>query len=75
MKKVHDRIVDMRGNLITVIAHNVSLGELAKIEKQDGRNIYASVLRIEGEIQEELQRTIKSSFWEGKCRRFALMRF
>jgi V/A-type H+-transporting ATPase subunit B len=49
MKKVHDRIVDMRGNLITVIAHNVSLGELAKIEKQDGRNIYASVLRIEGE--------------------------
>jgi V/A-type H+-transporting ATPase subunit B len=49
MKKVHDRIVDMRGNLITVIAHSVSLGELAKIEKQDGRHIYASVLRIEGE--------------------------
>ena len=47
MKKVHDRIVDMRGNLITVIAHNVSLGELAKIEKRDGRHIYASVLRIE----------------------------
>ena len=49
MKKVHDRIVDMRGNLITVIAHNVSLGELAKIQKQDGRDIYASVLRVEGE--------------------------
>ena len=31
MKKVYDRIVDMRGNLITVIAHGVSLGELARI--------------------------------------------
>lgn len=49
MKKVHDRIVDMRGNLITVIAQNVSLGELAKVQKQDGRHIYASVLRIEGD--------------------------
>ncbi len=49
MKKIHDRIIDMRGNLITVIAHNVSLGELAKIQKQDGRTVYASVLRIEGE--------------------------
>ncbi len=49
MKKVHDRIIDMRGNLITVIAHNVSLGELAKIQKQDGRTVYASVLRIDGE--------------------------
>ncbi|MBM3207759.1 MAG: V-type ATP synthase subunit B [Chlamydiae bacterium] len=49
MRKVYDRIVDMRGNLITVMAQNVSLGELAKIQKQDGRTIYASVLRIEGE--------------------------
>jgi V/A-type H+/Na+-transporting ATPase subunit B len=49
MKKVYDRIVDMRGNLITVIAQNVSLGELAKIQKADGRIIYASVLRIEGD--------------------------
>ena len=49
MKKVHDKIVDMRGNLITVIAQNVGLGELAKIQKQDGREIYASVLRIEGD--------------------------
>jgi V/A-type H+/Na+-transporting ATPase subunit B len=49
MKKVYDKIVDMRGNLITVIAQNVSLGELARIQKQDGRNIYASVLRIEGD--------------------------
>ncbi|MCX6988937.1 MAG: V-type ATP synthase subunit B [Chlamydiae bacterium] len=49
MKKVYDRIVDMRGNLISVIARNVCLGELATIQKQDGRVIYASVLRIEGE--------------------------
>ncbi len=49
MKKVYDRIVDMRGNLITVVAQGVSLGELARIHKQNGKNIYASVLRIEGE--------------------------
>jgi V/A-type H+-transporting ATPase subunit B len=49
MKKVYDRIVDMRGNLITVMAQNVSLGELARVQRQDGRSLYASVLRIEGE--------------------------
>ncbi len=50
MKKVYDRIVDMRGNLITVIAEGVSLGELARVHKRDGRTTYASVLRIDGEI-------------------------
>ena len=49
MKKVYERIVDMRGNLITVIARGVALGELARIEKQNGKVIYASVLRIESE--------------------------
>jgi V/A-type H+-transporting ATPase subunit B len=49
MRKIYDKIVDMRGNLITVMAHNVSLGEIAKVQKQDGRTLYASVLRIEGE--------------------------
>jgi V/A-type H+-transporting ATPase subunit B len=49
MKKVYDRIVDMRGNLITVTAQGVSLGELARIQKRDGRTTYASVLRIDGE--------------------------
>jgi V/A-type H+-transporting ATPase subunit B len=49
MKKVYDRIVDMRGNLITVIAQGVSLGELARVQKQNGRSTYASVLRIDGE--------------------------
>lgn len=49
MKMVYDRIYDMRGNLITVRAKNVSLGELARVELRDGRQIYASVLRINGE--------------------------
>lgn len=49
MKKVYDRINDMRGNLITVTATDVSLGELARIDLQDGRSVYASVLRIEGD--------------------------
>jgi len=49
MRKVYDRIVDMRGNLITVLGKNVRLGELARIEKVDGTSLYASVLRIEGE--------------------------
>ena len=50
MKKTYDRIVDMRGNLITVLAQGVSLGELARIHKQNGRSTYASVLRIEGDV-------------------------
>jgi V/A-type H+-transporting ATPase subunit B len=49
MKKVYDRINDMRGNLITVTAEGVGLGELAHIDLKDGRRIYASVLRIEGD--------------------------
>ncbi len=49
MKKVYDRIWDIRGSLITVNASGVSLGELARIDQQDGRTTYASVLRIEGE--------------------------
>lgn len=50
MKKIYDRIVDMRGNLITVVAKGVSLGELARVLKRDGRATYASVLRIDGEM-------------------------
>ena len=50
MKKMYDRIVDMRGNLITVIAEGVSLGELARVHKRDERTTYASVLRIEGDV-------------------------
>lgn len=49
MKIVYDKINDLRGNLITVTAHNVCLGELARIDLKDGRSIFASVLRIEGD--------------------------
>ncbi len=47
MKKIHDRINDMRGNLITVTAEKAKLGDLARIEKKDGQSTYASVLRFE----------------------------
>ncbi len=47
MKKTYDRIVDMRGNLLTVLAKDVSLGELAQITKRSGEKIYGSVLSID----------------------------
>lgn len=50
MKKVYDRILDMRGNLITVAAKGVGLGEMAKVEKKDGTFTYASVLRFERDL-------------------------
>ncbi len=49
MKKVYDRINDMRGNLITVSAEGVSLGELARIDRKSGEAIFASVLRFDGD--------------------------
>ena len=49
MKIVHERINNMRGNLITVTAKDAVLGELAKIEKKDGTTTLASVLRFEGD--------------------------
>lgn len=48
MKIVYDRINNMRGNLITVTADGVGLGELAKVDLKDGRSVYASVLRFDG---------------------------
>jgi V/A-type H+-transporting ATPase subunit B len=41
MKKTYDRIVDMRGNLLTVQAKHVGLGEIAKIAKRNGSSTYA----------------------------------
>lgn len=49
MKKIYERIEELRGNLITVIAEGASLGELARIDLRDGRHVYASVLRIDGD--------------------------
>lgn len=48
MKIIYDRINSMRGNLITVTAEGVGLGELARVDLKDGRSVYASVLRIDG---------------------------
>lgn len=50
MKTVYERIKDMRGNLITLEARGVGLGELARIDMKDGRHVYATVLRIEGDL-------------------------
>lgn len=50
MRKVYDRIIDMKGNLIRVAAKGVSLGELAKIEKKNGQTTLSSVLRFEKEL-------------------------
>lgn len=50
MKVIYDRIESIRGNLIMVRAEGVSLGELARIELADGRHVYASVLRIDGNL-------------------------
>lgn len=50
MRKVYDRIIDMRGNLITVAAEGVSLGEVAIVHKGNGTKTYASVLRFENDL-------------------------
>ncbi|MCY3975405.1 MAG: V-type ATP synthase subunit B [Simkaniaceae bacterium] len=47
MKKVYDKITNIRGNLLTVPAKGVKLGELARITREDGRDTLASVLSIE----------------------------
>jgi V/A-type H+-transporting ATPase subunit B len=50
MRKVYDRIIDMRGNLITVAAQGVALGEMASIQKRNGTTVYASVLRFNDDL-------------------------
>jgi V/A-type H+-transporting ATPase subunit B len=47
MRKIYDRILEMRGNLITVTAEGVALGEVARIQRANGTSVLASVLRIE----------------------------
>lgn len=49
MKIVYEKINTMRGNLISVTADGVGLGELARVDLKDGRSVYASVLRIDGD--------------------------
>lgn len=50
MRKIYDRIIDMRGNLITVEAVGVSLGEIARIEKRNGTSVLASVLKFDQDL-------------------------
>lgn len=50
MRKIYDRIIDMRGNLITVAAEGVALGEVARVEKRNGTSTYASVLRFNEDL-------------------------
>lgn len=50
MRKVYDRILDLRGNLITVAAEKVSLGEIAKVHKSNGQTVLASVLSLDKEL-------------------------
>ncbi len=50
MRKVYDRILDMRGNLITVAAEGVYLGEMASVQKANGTATLASVLRFDEDL-------------------------
>lgn len=49
MKKVYDRIIDIRGNLVTVMGKGIKLGELARIHRFGGETTLASVLSLDGE--------------------------
>jgi len=49
MKKVYNRIHEIRGNLITILARGVKIGELAKVYRRSGRMTLASVLSIDKE--------------------------
>lgn len=50
MKKIYDRIIDMRGNLISLLAKDAKLGEIARIHKKNGSITYGSVLRFEKDL-------------------------
>ncbi len=47
MRKIYNKISDIKGSLLTVRAENVKLGELAKVTRQNGTSTYASVIKIE----------------------------
>lgn len=47
MRTIHEKIDEIRGNLVTVSDSRAGLGELARIEMADGRKAFASVIRID----------------------------
>lgn len=46
MRIEYNRISDIKGSLLSVVADNVALGELAHIKRSDGRSCYGSVIQI-----------------------------
>jgi V/A-type H+-transporting ATPase subunit B len=50
MIKVYDRILDMKGSLISVRAQEAKLNELVKIYKSNNTHTYGTVLKIDNEI-------------------------
>lgn len=50
MKKFYEKICDMKGNLITIKAKGVGLGELAQIDMHSGRRVYGSALRFDEDL-------------------------
>jgi V/A-type H+-transporting ATPase subunit B len=48
MRTIHEKIDEIRGNLVTVSDSRAGLGELARIEMADGRQAFASVIRLDG---------------------------
>lgn len=50
MRIIHDKIESVRGNLITVKAQGAGLGELALVQRRDGRTSLASVLRFKEDV-------------------------
>ncbi len=50
MKKIYDRIVNMKGNLISVNAKNVGMGELAIVYKSNNTQTLASVIKFENDL-------------------------
>jgi len=46
MKKIYNRIVDIRGSLLTVHATGIGLGELARITRKSGQSTYGNVLQV-----------------------------
>lgn len=49
MSMVYDRIINIKGNLLTIKAPRAALGELIRLEKEGGGFAIGSVLSIDGE--------------------------
>ena len=50
MRKIYDRILAIRGSLITIRAKKAGLGELALIQKANGTSTLGSVVRFDRDL-------------------------